>query len=173
MRSTKTVDQPRRRGAAASRRVVHTRDVGRRRRYPDALSESVSRIMQANPRLDTGPERSVRSRLYRDGFRYRKDFRIRIARATTRPDVAFVGLKVAAFIDGCFWHACPRHGSTPKHNAWYWGPKLRRNRARDRAATTALRTLGWTVIRAWEHDSPSVVAARIAAAVRRARVRRR
>jgi DNA mismatch endonuclease (patch repair protein) len=54
-------------------------------------------------------------------------------------------------VDGCFWHACPEHGSKPKANEWYWGPKLVRNVERDRINDAALMLAGWTVIRLWEH----------------------
>jgi len=68
-----------------------------------------------------------------------------------RPDVAFTRRKVAVFVDGCFWHACPEHGSKPKSNEWYWSPKLARNVERDRAADEALAHAGWAVVRLWEH----------------------
>src|ERR1700759_3880741 len=67
------------------------------------------------------------------------------------PDIAFTSRKVAVFIDGCFWHACPEHGSKPKSNEWYWSSKLVRNVERDRAADAAIAEAGWTVVRLWEH----------------------
>jgi len=70
-----------------------------------------------------------------------------------RPDFAFRTERVAVFVDGCFWHCCPQHGSQPASNTWYWEPKLRRNVDRDRAADAALGLAGWTVIRFWEHES--------------------
>jgi DNA mismatch endonuclease (patch repair protein) len=54
-------------------------------------------------------------------------------------------------VDGCFWHACPEHGSKPKANEWYWSPKLVKNVERDRVNDAALMLAGWTVIRLWEH----------------------
>src|ERR1700759_4905576 len=68
-----------------------------------------------------------------------------------RPDMAFTARKVAVFVDGCFWHACPEHGSKPRANEWYWGPKLVRNVERDRINDAALILAGWTVVRLWEH----------------------
>ena len=79
----------------------------------------------------------------------------------------FLGRRVAVFIDGCFWHGCPRHGTSPRHNRWYWGPKLARNRARDRASTRALRASGWTVLRIWEHVAVGQAVARIRATLAR------
>ena len=69
-----------------------------------------------------------------------------------RPDFAFRRARVAVFIDGCFWHSCPRCSSAPKQNKSYWGPKLERNRQRDRAVSNQLREAGWTVVRIWEHE---------------------
>jgi len=54
-------------------------------------------------------------------------------------------------VDGCFWHACPEHGSKPRANEWYWGPKLIKNVERDRINDAALILAGWTVVRLWEH----------------------
>ena len=63
----------------------------------------------------------------------------------------FTARKVAVFVDGCFWHACPEHGSKPKANEWYWSPKLVKNVERDRMNDAALILAGWTVVRLWEH----------------------
>jgi DNA mismatch endonuclease (patch repair protein) len=107
--------------------------------------------MQGNRRTDTKPELALRSALHALGYRYRKDFRIDLPQRRVRPDIAFTRRKVAVFVDGCFWHACPEHGSKPKNNEWYWSPKLLRNVERDRAADDALTQAGWTVVRLWEH----------------------
>jgi DNA mismatch endonuclease (patch repair protein) len=72
--------------------------------------------------------------------------------ATVRPDFVFRAERVAVFVDGCFWHACPRHGTSPRGNAVFWRTKLEANRRRDRTTTAALRRRGWKVIRFWEHD---------------------
>jgi DNA mismatch endonuclease (patch repair protein) len=69
-----------------------------------------------------------------------------------RPDFVFRRERVAVFVDGCFWHGCPRHGRQPGSNSGYWMPKLARNKARDREVSAALRKAGWRVIRTWEHD---------------------
>ncbi|WP_448006147.1 very short patch repair endonuclease [Agromyces bauzanensis] len=112
------------------------------------------RNMQANRRRDTAPERALRSLLFAGGFRYRCDFRVDLDGVRARPDIAFTRAKVAVFVDGCFWHGCPEHFSEPRRNADYWGPKLARNRERDRVQTAALETAGWRVIRIWEHVPP-------------------
>jgi DNA mismatch endonuclease (patch repair protein) len=67
-----------------------------------------------------------------------------------KPDFVFPAEKVAVFVDGCFWHGCPRHGRVPTSRMEYWAPKLARNAQRDRAVTRALRASGWTVLRIWE-----------------------
>jgi len=68
-----------------------------------------------------------------------------------RPDLVFRKQRIAVFLDGCFWHACPRCAKPPKSNLEYWRQKLAGNAARDRAVTRALRDRGWLVIRIWEH----------------------
>jgi DNA mismatch endonuclease, patch repair protein len=86
-----------------------------------------------------------------------------------RPDFVFRTARVAIFVDGCFWHGCPKHGRYPSSNECYWLPKLRRNKARDAAVSRELVRAGWTVIRLWEHDlaKPALVAARITRALAR------
>ncbi len=69
-----------------------------------------------------------------------------------RPDFVFRALKLAVFVDGCFWHGCPIHGTRPKQNAAFWRKKFSANRARDRLVTRALRFNGWHVVRIWEHE---------------------
>ena len=74
------------------------------------------------------------------------------ARFRVRPDFVFRTLRVAVFVDGCFWHGCPRHGTGPKANAGFWRAKFLRNRERDRRDTRQLRHGGWKVVRLWEHE---------------------
>jgi DNA mismatch endonuclease (patch repair protein) len=108
--------------------------------------------MRANRRTDTKPELALRHALHQRGYRYRKDFRLDLASGKrVRPDIAFTARKVAVFVDGCFWHACPEHGSKPKANEWYWSPKLIKNVERDRINDAALILAGWIVVRLWEH----------------------
>jgi DNA mismatch endonuclease (patch repair protein) len=108
--------------------------------------------MRANRRADTKPELALRHALHRLGYRYRKDYRLDLVGGRrVRPDIAFTARKVAVFVDGCFWHACPEHGSKPRANEWYWGPKLIKNVERDRINDAALILAGWTVVRLWEH----------------------
>jgi len=69
-----------------------------------------------------------------------------------KPDFVFPRLRVAVFVDGCFWHGCPKHGTSPKTRASFWLAKITGNKARDRRVNSALRKRGWTVIRIWEHE---------------------
>jgi DNA mismatch endonuclease, patch repair protein len=125
--------------------------------------------MEANRRSDTTPERLLRSALHARGLRYRKDRRIDVAGRRVRPDVVFGPVRLAVFVDGCFWHQCPVHATRPVANAEYWRNKLDRNVERDRADDAALEAAGWTVVRVWEHDDPEAAAIDIEAIVRRLR----
>jgi DNA mismatch endonuclease (patch repair protein) len=68
------------------------------------------------------------------------------------PDFVWFQKRVAVFVDGCFWHGCPRHSHTPRSRVAYWAPKLARNKSRDRVVAQALRRQGWRVFRIWEHE---------------------
>ena len=81
-------------------------------------------------------------------------------------DIVFTHAKVAVFVDGCFWHGCPKHYQRPSINQSYWLPKLEQNLARDAIADAALLAETWAVIRVWEHEDPEVVADRVEMAVR-------
>ena len=67
-----------------------------------------------------------------------------------KPDFVFRAAKIAVFVDGCFWHGCPRHGRMPAGNRAFWKAKLERNVARDRKVRRTLRKAGWRVLRVWE-----------------------
>lgn len=85
-----------------------------------------------------------------------------------KPDFVWRRERVAVFVDGCFWHGCPRHGRTPTSRQEYWVPKLTRNAQRDRAVTRALRAAGWKVLRIWECDLARKRVARTMGRIRRA-----
>lgn len=141
----------------------------RTRREPGAAgskasSDGVRRRMQAQATRDTGPELAVRRLLHAAGLRYRVD-RAPLAGLRRRADLVFGPAKVAVFIDGCFWHSCPEHGTSPRTNDSYWQPKLQRNRERDADTDRWLAAAGWLVLRAWAHEDPAAVAARVAFAV--------
>jgi DNA mismatch endonuclease, patch repair protein len=108
--------------------------------------------MRTTKRRDTRPELAFRSALHAMGLRFQVDKKIDANRGKT--DVAFPTERVAVYVDGCFWHACPDHGTIPKQNRDWWVAKLEANKARDLATTRALTAAGWRVIRFWEHDDP-------------------
>ena len=118
--------------------------------------------MRGNRRADTRPELRIRSLLHARGYRFRKDYRVRLATLSVAPDIVFTRQRVAVFIDGCFWHSCPQHGNSPRSNVEYWSPKLRRNVERDERVTASLKAAGWAVVRAWEHEPPEQVVADVA-----------
>jgi DNA mismatch endonuclease (patch repair protein) len=101
--------------------------------------------------------------LHASGLRYRVDFAALGGRK--RADIVFTRARIAVFIDGCFWHRCPQHGTSPKTNSSYWGPKLDRNVERDGQTNFELRSAGWTVLRFWEHEAPEAIADEIRAEV--------
>ena len=81
-------------------------------------------------------------------------------------DIVFREEKVAVFVDGCFWHGCPLHGTQAKSNAAFWSAKIERNKERDSDTNQRLEEAGWMTIRIWEHDDPEAAAIRIASALR-------
>lgn len=125
----------------------------------------MSRRMSVVRKRDNHPEMAVRRLLHAAGLRYRVAWPVPGQRRRTI-DIAFTRRRLAVYIDGCFWHGCPLHGTSPKANASWWAEKIAANRARDADVTAQLQSLGWTVLRFWEHEDPAAVAAAIADAVR-------
>lgn len=125
--------------------------------------------MAGNRRRDTALELAVRSKLHAAGLRFRVDLPVRVQGAprSIRPDVVFPKQRIALFIDGCFWHGCPEHGTLPAEtNASYWSNKINENRVRDAKHDAVLTAAGWTVLRAWEHEDPAAIVDRVASLVR-------
>ncbi len=134
-------------------------------------SPETSRRMAKVRQKGTDAEIALRSELYRRGLRYRVDYEV-LKKPRRVADVAFPGLKIAVFVDGCFWHGCPEHASWPKQNAEFWRQKIAANRLRDVDTNERLRSMGWTVLRFWAHDSPSEAAETAAQVVAMARLKR-
>lgn len=122
--------------------------------------------MRRNRKTDSKPELLLRSALHARGLRFRKNLLLRLPERTVRPDVVFTRQKVAVFVDGCFWHRCPEHGTSPRFNSAYWKAKLDRNVERDRQVDAALRADGWTSLRVWEHEAPDEGVERVLKLVR-------
>lgn len=129
--------------------------------YPTPTSAAVTAVMRGNRKADTRPEVLLRSALHRRGLRFRKNHAIVTPELRVTADVVFPGRQLSVFVDGCFWHSCPEHGTRPRSNTDYWDAKLARNIARDRRVESALAAAGWTVIRVWEHEDPATTAALI------------
>lgn len=131
---------------------------------PTASSPAVAARMSRQASRDTAQELAVRRLLHSGGLRYRLHVPVPgMPRRTV--DIVFGRLKIAVFLDGCFWHGCPGHATSPRANAEWWRSKLDRNVARDRETTEHLVAEGWTVLRFWEHESAEDVARRVALAV--------
>ncbi|WP_072691713.1 very short patch repair endonuclease [Rhodococcus marinonascens] len=122
--------------------------------------------MRANRRRDTKPELAVRKLVHATGLRYRVDFAPLHTHRRHRADLVFTRAKVAVFIDGCYWHGCPEHHRQPSANADYWAAKVAGNRDRDAQVSARLVDEGWTVLRFWEHENPTDVAAQVVEVVR-------
>jgi DNA mismatch endonuclease, patch repair protein len=127
-----------------------------RRSRPKTRSEMMASVRQR----DTKPELLLRKALWATGCRYRKQ-----AALPGRPDIAFPGARLAVFVDGCYWHGCPRHYSSPATNRSFWIAKLRANDERDQRKDAELAALGWRVLHVWECE----VKSELEAAVRRVR----
>jgi DNA mismatch endonuclease (patch repair protein) len=129
---------------------------------PEPSAPGVRAVMQGNRSTDTHPELALRSELHRRGNRFRKSV-APVKGLRCRADIVFTGARLAVFVDGCFWHRCPDHGTSPRTNSDYWQAKLDRNVARDLRNNDALTASGWTVVRVWEHEDVADAADRIEA----------
>jgi len=110
--------------------------------------EKRSEIMSGIRAKDTKTELAVRDKLEALGFEYHP------IGVFGNPDFAHRRLRVAVFLDGCFWHGCPIHYRPPKTNPDFWAKKVSGNVRRDMKVGRELRRRGWLVIRIWEHDIP-------------------
>lgn len=145
-----------------TRNWLEAEDLTRRLPTTAARSAAMSRIRSRNTR----PEYLVRRALWNSGVR----FRLHNPRIPGRPDITHTGAKVAVFIDGCFWHGCPRHYISPKSNASYWRNKIAYNRRRRKRVLTELRELGFRVVAMWECEverDATAAARKIARLIRR------
>lgn len=128
-------------------------------------SVEASHRMQSVRQKNTSAEFALRRELHARGLRYRVQVPV-LTKPRRVADVAFSGLRVAVFVDGCFWHGCPQHATWPKANADFWRSKILANKERDLDTDRRLREDGWVVVRAWAHEAPSAVASRVVSAVR-------
>lgn len=133
---------------------------------PASPSPETRRRMRATRQAGTNAELKFREALDTAGLRYEVNVRP-LEGCRSEADIVFRKQRVAMFINGCFWHGCPSHGTWPKANAAWWRSKIFANRRRDAAIDADLRRAGWRVIRAWEHDDPAIIAAKAAAMIQR------
>lgn len=129
-----------------------------------ASSEANRRSMLGNRSRDTSPELALRSLVHAAGLRYRVAAKP-LPKMRRTADLVFRPVRVAVFIDGCFWHGCPEHFVPPKTNPSYWESKIGGNVTRDRNTDERLMDDGWLVLRFWEHQPPAECAAAVIAAV--------
>ena len=112
---------------------------------------SASSRMSRQRTRDTEPELVLRRELHRRGLRYRVEYPVPV-NPRRSIDIAFVGIRLADCVDGCFWHGCPAHATWPMTNSQWWRDKIEANRNRDQDTDRLLREHGWESLRLWEHE---------------------
>ena len=127
---------------------------------PPVTDAATSARMSRQRTRDTEAEMGLRRALHRLGYRYRVDAPLP-GMPRRRADLLFTSRKLAVFVDGCFWHGCPDHGTLPRSNHSWWVSKLMTNIARDRDTTKRLEGQGWTVVRIWEHGTSEQALAKV------------
>jgi DNA mismatch endonuclease, patch repair protein len=125
---------------------------------------ATSNRMRLVGRRDTPAEIRVRSLLHRLGYRFRIDLPP-LPGGRRRADIVFTRQHVAVFLDGCFWHGCPTHFTTPLTNSSWWAAKVASTMRRDKEVDQQLRAAGWRVVRGWEHERVGDVVGRVVAAL--------
>lgn len=126
--------------------------------------------MKSVRQRNTTAESALRRALHALGLRYRIQVPV-LTKPRRVADVTFIRLRVAVFVDGCFWHGCPEHATWPKQNAEFWRAKILANQQRDRDTDARLRADGWAVVRVWAHESSDEAASRVARIVRARKAR--
>ena len=136
-----------------------------------APSAALSARMSVLARKDTKPELAIRRVLHAAGLRYRLQVPVPgVPRRTI--DIAFTRARLAVFVDGCFWHSCPEHGTKPAANSDWWAWKLARTKARDHDTNQVLAEQGWDVLRLWEHEDPEAALPKVVEELRRSQMKR-
>jgi DNA mismatch endonuclease (patch repair protein) len=137
--------------------LISNQVVGKAVSRPAPSSEAALKRMKAAKPRDTAPEKALRSALHRRGLRFRIDVKP-VEGLNRKADIVFRSARVAVFVDGCFWHGCPIHGTRAKANAEFWDRKIEQNQERDLDTTRRLEAAGWQVVRVWEHEDPEKAA---------------
>ncbi|MFJ4334539.1 MULTISPECIES: very short patch repair endonuclease [unclassified Streptomyces] len=125
-----------------------------------ASSPATRASMQSNRPRDTKPEKALRSAAHALGLRFKVSTRP-LPKVRRTADLVFTRVRLAVFLDGCYWHGCPEHHTLSATNTAYWTDKLETNRRRDRQTDQWLREAGWEVLRVWEHEDPTTAALRV------------
>jgi DNA mismatch endonuclease Vsr len=132
---------------------------------PDPIPDEASRErMKRQPRKGTKPETVIFEGLASRGLEFERNAKP-MECLRREADACHLSTKVAVFIDGCFWHGCPTHSRPTKSNMLWWREKIEKNKARDEETTRLLTDAGWTVVRVWEHEDPTVAVDRIASII--------
>ena len=130
-----------------------SKDYYRDKRSPKPLNESTSKVMSANKAKNTKPEIALRKALWSEGY---KGYRLNWKNVPGRPDIAYPGKKIAIFVNGCYWHRCPKCDlPLPKTNTIFWKEKFEKNVKRDKKKNDELLSLNWIVLVFWECDIKS------------------
>ena len=116
----------------------------------DKFSKGTRSKIMSQVQRNSKPEQVLRKALFRLGYRYSLNHRFK--ELNFKPDIVMVSRRVCIFVDGCFWHGCPKCGHIPHTNSGFWETKIRRNKYRDRKNGRILREYGIQAIRFWEHD---------------------
>ena len=116
----------------------------------------MARVRQKGTRCEVELRRALHAR----GLRYRLQVPL-LTKPRRVADIVFRRRKLAIFVDGCFWHGCPEHGTSPKSNADFWRDKIETNKRRDLDTNRRLTAAGWRVLRVWEHEDAEEAADRI------------
>lgn len=137
---------------------------------PEVTSETcgpspASGRMSRQATRDTAPEMRLRTQLHSLGLRYRVHVRP-LPELRRTADIVFPRVRVAVFVDGCFWHSCPAHATAPSANGEWWAAKLTKNVERDLDTDRKLTAAGWLVVRVWEHEDPTEASGRVVEAIR-------
>lgn len=120
----------------------------------DVMTRPQRKKAMAHNRGRTGPEKALASALWHKGFRYLTDVgysKLAGRRLPGHPDMIFAARRIIIFVDGCFWHGCPKCARVPEDMSEAWLRKIRANKARDRRVSSELARLGWRVVRVPEH----------------------
>ena len=119
---------------------------GKFKNVPEKRSKAMSAVRGKGNKTT---ELRLRAAMVQAGF---DGWKVRPKGLQGSPDFVFLSEDLVIFVDGCFWHGCPKCGHVPKKNGRFWKEKIKRNRARDRRNNRLLREVGYSVLRFWEHD---------------------